>query len=84
MGAIDDNIALCAILDAILFPSMVVSENMDCIACFWTSHPGTFDIFLRTTGPGIGTTYIAGMLFLFVGLVAGSILISVLKMNPKM
>ncbi|MBK6783289.1 MAG: hypothetical protein IPG79_05635 [Saprospiraceae bacterium] len=35
-------------------------------------------------GPGIGTTYIAGMLFLFVGLVAGSILISVLKMNPKM
>ncbi len=35
-------------------------------------------------GPGIGTTYIARMLLLFVGLVAGSILISVLKMNPKM
>lgn len=34
-------------------------------------------------GPGIGTTYIAGMLFIFVGLIAGSIVIGVLKMWQK-
>lgn len=34
-------------------------------------------------GPGIGTTYIAGMLFLFAGLIAGSIVITVLKMSQK-
>ncbi|MBK8080514.1 MAG: hypothetical protein IPK25_09660 [Saprospiraceae bacterium] len=64
-------------------PSMVVSENMDCIACLDIS-PGHLTSSYVQQGPGIGTTYIAGMLFLFVGLVAGSILISVLKMNPKM
>ena len=34
-------------------------------------------------GPGIGTTYLAGMLFMFVGLIAGSIVIGVLKMWQK-
>lgn len=34
-------------------------------------------------GPGIGTTYLAGMLFIFVALIVGSIAVVILKMAEK-